>query len=168
MSRPSRELGAAKAVLITLAVTALGGVAYFMQNGSQVNIAKGTSANVPTFVVPEAPPVADDRPAPPKPANKDLELVKKGEMVQYRDKIGNTLYRKTGLVEGKTGTGKPLYFTMTVRPSPVPMAKFKGAGETGDKPAKKKFKGSDAPRLTMEGGKMTLAGAAAEGGDGGK
>lgn len=156
MFRTSRELGAAKAALVvTLAATALGGVAYLMQGNSLLPITRANAAVEPaTFKVVEPPRIAD---APPKPRveNKELDKVKKGEMVQFRDKAGNVLYRKTELVKGQTGTGKPLNFVMTVRPSPVPYTKSKDFAAGKDKPVKKKMPASSAPKLQFSNGKFT-------------
>lgn len=166
MTGNSRELGAAKtALVVTIAAVALGGVAYLMTGNSLLPVTRARAAVEPaTFKVVE-PPRITEAPAKPKVQNRELDKVKKGEMVQFRDKAGNILYRKTELVEGKTGTGKPLHFVMTVRPSPVPFAKSKEFGSGKDKAAKKKMSVANAPKLNFSNGKLTPA-SGLEGDDG--
>lgn len=166
MSGISRDRGAAKtALIVTVAVAALGGVAYVMTGNSLLPVTRASAQVEPATFKAVEPPRLAEPPAKPKVQNRELDKVKKGEMVQFRDKAGNVLYRKTELVEGKTGTGKPIHFVMTVRPSPVPMAKSKGLGSGKDKAVKKKMPAASAPKLNFQNGKFTAAESSGDSGD---
>lgn len=166
MSGISRDRGAAKtALIVTVAVAALGGVAYLMTGNSLLPVTRASAQVQPATFKAVEPPRLAEPPAKPKVQNRELDKVKKGEMVQFRDKAGNVLYRKTELVEGKTGTGKPIHFVMTVRPSPVPLTKSKALGSGKDKIVRKSKSTKPAPKLVFSNGKFTPAEDSGDSGD---
>lgn len=164
MSRPSRELGAAKATVIVVAaaVTVLGGIAYMLNGNVPFATAKNPlpSAKV-EFVQPTAPVVAE--PVKANSEDEELKRLKKGQLVQYRDKSGNMLLRSNTPVMGKTGDGRDIQFNVSARASLVPMGKAKGAGSKDEKAKHKKGAGKAPLKFANSNGRLTPMGAASGG-----
>ncbi len=127
-----------------------------MSGNSATGGSRQTATPKTEFKVVE-PPVLGADPVKQPVADSEIAKIKKGEMVQFRDESGNVMYRKTEPIKGKTGTGKDLVFNMTVRASPVPMTKFKGVGDHGDKQVKKKWSTAGLPKYQFANGKLTPA-----------
>ena len=155
MSFSSRELGVARVsvLVVTLAAGALGGVAWWLTGDAPLGFAKTNAPAVKVgFVIPEPPKLADEPVKTAAPKNREVEKLKKGEIVQFRDPAGNVRLRKTEPVMGQTGTGLPLQFVLEGVVSQVPFGKMK----EGSKEKMGKKKTTRDPSAVYQNGKFTV------------